>query len=258
VSTATGHLRYGPQSHTLKRRSGWWLLIICDRDWYEHYAPLARREISPEWVMAVDRRRATESADPDPRLAVCRPWLCEPAWAPHICCVRRERPKRHLDVWNLGIEVGDLMDEEVHLIESAKYLRAKADNLRAEIAHTDGTQRVKAKRIKRMEAELQDALRVADLRDKDLPRVRRNMRRLQRQWLQLAAEKGVPVAFEPGAEIEFWFDPSPRTNGKHWWFDVKCQALHDVRVAYGLRPTVYPAPHLTFAVKEGLEDKEPD
>jgi len=253
VPTATGHLRYGPQSHTVKRRSGWWLLIICESDWYEYYAPLAQAELPPEWVKAVDRRRATGSADPEPRLAVLRPYLLEPAWKPHICCVRRERPKRHVDLWELGIKIGDLMDDEVHRIESAKYLRAKAANLEEQLI----TNR-KPTRANRLRKEIDSALRTAEARDADLPRIRRLLGHARRNWLQMAAAKGVSVAFEPGAEIEFEFNESPRSNGRHWWFDVRCGALHAVRKAFGLRPKVYPAPHLTFAVREGLEDREPD
>lgn len=253
MPTAVGHLRYGPQSHTLQRRSGWWLLIICESDWYEYYAPLAQAELPPEWVKAVDRTRAVGAADPEPRLAILRPYLMEPAWKPHICCVRRERPKQHQDLWELGIKIGDLMDDEVHRIESAKYLRQKAANLDAQIlTHT------MPKRIRRLEKERDDALRVAVLRDADLPQIRKHLRHARRNWLQMAAACGVSVAFEPGAEIEFEFDESPRSNGRHWWFDVRCDALHAVRKAFGLRPTVYPAPHLTFAVREGLEDREPD
>jgi len=249
------------------------LAIICESDWYEHYAPLARAELPPRFVQAVDQNRLIRgiwdyntgdliretrrnvSPRPDPRahLGVYRETLLEPAWKPHICCVRRERPKRHVDLWELGIQVGDLIDEEVRCIDSSRYLRTKAAILTEELQTN-----TRPKILRRIEKDIADALRGANYRDRDLPRVRRDLRKARRQWLKMASKRRVSVAFEPGAEIAFEFHESPRTNGRHWWFDVRCNALHAVRKAFGLRPKVYPAPHLTFAVKDGLEDREPD
>jgi len=250
VPTAVGHLRYGPRSHTVQRRSGWWLLLVCDRDWFRRYAPMAQAELPPQWVTAVDRERLSGGhATDDPRLAVLRPTLMEPAWKPHICGVRRERPKRHLDLWELSMAVGDAMDEKTHLIESAKYLRAKADTLLADARAT-----TKVKHAAKARAEAQDALRVAGKRDADLPGVRRQIRKLQRRWMELARKRSVSVRFEPGRQVEFNYDPSPRSNGKHWWFDVECDLLLDLREVFGLRRRIYPDLHLTFAVREGCDD----
>jgi hypothetical protein len=216
VQTATGQIRYGPQSHTVKRRSGWWLLLVCDRDWFRRYAPLVQSEMPAKWVTATDpQRRAGTHAEPESRLAVLRPTLLEPAWRPHICAVRRERPKRHRELWELAIKVGDAVDEETHLIESAKYLRHKAELLDIARCCTGSP-----KERLRVKGDKQDALRAAQDRDARLPAVRREIRRLRRRWLTLAVESKVSLRFEPGVEVEFEYDPNPKTNGKHWWFDV--------------------------------------
>ncbi len=37
-----------------------------------------------------------------------------------------------------------------------------------------------------------------------------------------------------GAPVEVLIDPDVRTNGKHWWLRVHCEALKDMRVEMGL------------------------
>jgi len=165
--------------------------------------------------------------------------------------VRRERPRQHEDLWNLAIEVGDLEDEEIHLVESRRYLLDKAGNLERERALVDPE---KTSHLRRMDAEITDTYRTADKRKNNLPAVRRALRKAQRDWLRLAAQRKVSVRFEPGKMVEFKFDPEPRTSGKHWWFDIKCETLLDLRETFGLRRMPAVQLHLTFAVHEGHEN----
>lgn len=110
MPTATGIIRYGPQSPSLPRR-GWWLLVECDPDWFRLYGPWAHRSLTPQWINAVDRDRIFDSrhVDREPRLALFRSTILCPAWNPHISVFRNERPRTNIDLWKGGVEIGDLL-----------------------------------------------------------------------------------------------------------------------------------------------------
>lgn len=251
MPTAVGRLRYGPQSPSLPRK-GWWLLLECDRDWFRRYAPEAQRELPPQFVEVVDRDRVFEGrhVDDAPRLGIYRPALLEPAWRPHISIARNERPKMNLDLWNMAVQAGDLLDDEEHAIESAKYLRDKATRLQAELALVDPG---KAKHIRKMQAEIDDALRVAATRDRKLHAVRAAIPKALDAWRVEAERRGLPPRLGPGSRVEFAWNECPRSSGHHWWFDVICETLLDLREVYGLRRGPRLPLHLTFAVAEDYE-----
>jgi len=252
VPAATGILRYGPQSQSVPRK-GWWAVLVCDRDWFLRYGAEAQRELTPQFVEAVDEDRLFEGqfVDRTPRLAIYRPPLFEPAWHPHISITRGEKPTRHLDLWGLGVKVGDLMDAEEHAVESAKYLRDKAVRLQEALEAVDPR---KTKYIRKAEAEIADTLRVAKGRDKALVRAQTELQRTRTEWRKAARKAGVPLWFAPGTPVEFGWDPECRSSGHHWWFPVKSKLLLNLRQVYGLRRQPRLPLHLTFAVAEGYED----
>jgi hypothetical protein len=49
-----------------------------------------------------------------------------------------------------------------------------------------------------------------------------------------------------GKEIEFFIDPSPRTNGEHWWLRVFSPASEEIRRLCGLNPQPYFDLHFTL------------
>jgi hypothetical protein len=49
-----------------------------------------------------------------------------------------------------------------------------------------------------------------------------------------------------GKEIEFFIDPSPRTNGDHWWLRVFSPASEEIRGQCGLNPQPYFNLHFTL------------
>jgi hypothetical protein len=49
-----------------------------------------------------------------------------------------------------------------------------------------------------------------------------------------------------GAEIDFYIDPEPRTNGEHWWLRVYCPDSEMIRASMGLSPVPYFTLHLTL------------
>jgi hypothetical protein len=49
-----------------------------------------------------------------------------------------------------------------------------------------------------------------------------------------------------GKEIEFYIDPTPRTNGEHWWLRVWSSDAEDIRVKCGLKAKPYFDFHLTI------------
>ena len=129
MPSASGILRYGPQSPSLSRK-GWWMLVECDSDWFRLYGPWAHRTLQPQWIHAVDRDRIFDSrrVDREPRLAIMRPTILEPAWSPHISVCRNERPRTHRDMWIRATEIGDLLsrrdwlrsqDRSTHRVERA-------------------------------------------------------------------------------------------------------------------------------------------
>lgn len=52
-------------------------------------------------------------------------------------------------------------------------------------------------------------------------------------------------------EIEFWIDPSVRTNGKHWWLPVRCKDAESIRIACGGSPQPEHKFHLTIGLATG-------
>jgi hypothetical protein len=180
-----------------------------------------------------------------------RPTLIEPAWKPHISVVRREKPRKHLDIWELAIECGDLMDERTYLVESAYYLRSKADTIERELALTDHS---KVKHIELAWKEIRDARRTAEKRDNALRRMRGRILPALERWRRLADKHGLPKGIGPNERALFRFDVNPGTNGRHWWFDVECELLHEIREVFGLRPSPHVRFHLTFAVREGCDE----
>jgi len=58
--------------------------------------------------------------------------------------------------------------------------------------------------------------------------------------------------FWQGRDITFEYDPTPVTNGHHWWLWVDCPGMVEFREHFGL-PAQHPGirPHLTFAVISG-------
>lgn len=58
-------------------------------------------------------------------------------------------------------------------------------------------------------------------------------------------------------EVEFEFQPRFVSNGKHIWFPVKCNFLHDIRDELGLkRDLLYCDMHLTLGVYHSQHDED--
>ena len=51
-----------------------------------------------------------------------------------------------------------------------------------------------------------------------------------------------------GQEIEFTFNPDLKTNGRHWWLQVTCPKLLEIRQALGLNPNPRVPLHMTVGV----------
>lgn len=47
--------------------------------------------------------------------------------------------------------------------------------------------------------------------------------------------------------LKFSYSPDIRTNGKHWWLEVSCPDIYDIRESLGLRPVPKLPLHLTVA-----------
>jgi len=251
-TTAVGRLRYQPQSRTGKRNGARWLVLSCDPDWFDLYAPQAVREAPPTWVLATDTERPVRDGrvPRGERLAILRPTLEPPEWGPHISVVRGEDIKRHRDLWGIAVRAGDVGERLEAAVAIANHHRRKAANLRAELPF------IAARRVNdiaQMEAQVREALAVASDYDHEAAMARKALRDLRSRWHRTAAERGFPARFAPGAELGFKFEPSPRTNGHHWWFDVRCKALPDLREAFGLPRRAATRPHLSFAVREGCD-----
>lgn len=236
MPTASGILRYGPQSPSLPRK-GWWLLVECDSDWFRLYGSWALQSIEPQWIQAVDRDRIFDSrrVDREPRLAISRPTILEPAWKPHISICRNERPRTHRDMWIRATEIGDLQSKSRWLQETAEALEDKARQLgpgpEARHAVNDSRGRLRQKK-----------------------RVDRNLHEQLQDWLSDAHRRNIPANMAPGNEIKFEFNHEARTNGHHWWFSVDYPFLGDLRSTYGLRRRPRVPFHLTFAVLEGSDN----
>jgi hypothetical protein len=54
--------------------------------------------------------------------------------------------------------------------------------------------------------------------------------------------------------LVFTFDPELRTNGKHWWINIECPEILDIRYKLGLRPEPRVRLHLTVGVVPGADN----
>ena len=64
-----------------------------------------------------------------------------------------------------------------------------------------------------------------------------------------------------GKQVEFFIDPSPRTNGEHWWLRVFSPEAEDIRRQCGLNPQPYFNLHFTLGYAiikypEGVEENK--
>jgi hypothetical protein len=198
-------------------------------------------------MQTVDRDRASLDArgKVDPRLGLVKPTFQEPAWGPHVSIVRGERVRDHLDVWDLGVELGDVLEEIISMVESRKHYEAKAAEFSAQVAAMGPGVRPKYRAAQ--EASLTDMqTKVAD-RTRRLARLERDEARLVARWKAL----GLPDYLTPGGKVQFGFDPDIKLARTHWYLDVKCRTLGRVREFYGLPARLPVRPHLTVGVTGG-------
>lgn len=247
---AIGQLRYGPRASTVDRK-GRWLAVECDRDWFHMYAPQVHREMPGRWMQAVDRDRARMDSRGrvDPRLGIVKPIFQEPAWGPHISVSRGERFTEHLDVWDLGVEMGDVRQEITSMRLSRRHYEAQAVEFEQTLARMSPGVRPKYRKA------AEDSLagmraKVAD-RAVRLVRLERRESVLLERWERLRASQGLPEWLTPGGPIQFGYSPDLKLAGSHWYLDVKSRTLGRLRTFFGLpvRPRV--PFHLTVGVTGG-------
>lgn len=247
MSQATGTFRYGPDSPTVPRR-GFWAILACDWDWFNLYGRWAEQAQRCRWARVIDLDRVFNGqyVDSQPRLGIIRPALQPPAWGPHISIVRGERPTQHLDLWNLGVELGDRQSECSRLVCAVEQRIEKISILEAAMQNS-----MKPKFRSETEAQianLQKEIRRLSNREKTLRET--HLPQMQRDWLSVANPVG--VSFVPGGNIPFDFTEM-HSDGNHWWFDVQAPILSEFRKTFGLSPMPSLPFHLTFAVKDGTE-----
>lgn len=242
---ATGHLWYGPTAPSVKSKPGW-LILDCGTDWFRLYSQWMVDHSPGRWARVVDRDRVFgNTVDKAPRLALVRPQYDSPAWGPHISICRGEKPRSRKDIWSLQESLSDAqwavrrLDAVIaELHESLNQLsldlvEATSDKQRARI--TSDQERIR-KTIKARQANLRS------FESKVAPLVRRS------------DDLKVPSEFRSGAEIEFGYDPTPKTKDglHHWWLDIlEADLLGEVRDYYGLRPRPRVPFHLTLGIESG-------
>jgi hypothetical protein len=245
---AIGTLRFGPRGTTVPRK-GRWLILECDHDWFDLYAPQVHRELPGRWASVVDSDRATAHEKVEARLGLVKPGFQIPSWGPHISTVRGfDKPSAHRDLWDLGVDLGDVRQEMVSMVESRKFHAAKVASLTAELIKSAAA---KPKYRKPVEDALQRSQEAVEERTTRMVRLTRKETRLVAVLKGMTEAQGLPDYVLPGAKVQFGFDPDIKLIREYWFLDVKCRTLGSIRHFFGLDPRPRVPFHLTVAVTSG-------
>ena len=245
-TTASGVLRYGPTAETVDR-APWWMILHCGPDWFHLYSQWMTEHSEGRWAHVVDPARIFRGQDVDrePRLALLRPVYEPPAWGPHISIMRGEKPLKNLDLWVLQRKIGDAQWGEgraatrlKRMVETLAELKAQCESASKKQIHS-----------------LKGQIRGLETKISKQRRWRQgNKSILQRLLGELQDRRGrMPSGLDSGMEIEFTYEPSPRTKSflHHWWLDVRSEELENIREFYGLPREPKVPFHLTLGIESG-------
>jgi len=200
------------------------------------------------WASVIDEDRSTTHEKASARLGLVKPQFQMPSWGPHVSITRGFEKPEHHDLWDLGVDLGDVRQEMVSMVESRKHHEAKVVSLTAELERSASA---KAKHLKPVQDALKHSQRAVRERATRLVRLKRDEAHLARVLEATVKSQDLPEYVIPGAKIQFGFDPDLKLARTHWYLDVKCRTLNRIRHFFGLEPQPRVPFHLTVAVTSG-------
>ena len=261
LGLTTGHLRLDPNGLTGAVRAGRrqnWAVLFCDPGWYGMNLALAKEHLPGRWGTARDGLRPRVGAvgeggggsqlDLTPKLVFIKPMPEMPAWGPHVSLIRGEAPRLNLDVWATRSAVTMREQELERLDQQVAAMVIARDNL---VDTIDGTAPSKREKFRREQQALLQQKNVDIGRAQSArPHVLARLREAENRWNDIDQER-FPAGLRPARPLTFEVTSALQTGTTHWWYEIHCAAIEDLRSFFGLAPLPRIPLHLTVGVMPG-------